>query len=107
MHWARSRKGQPMDAPPRTAGPGFIDWQGYRKVYRDGKTQLEHRYVMAKHLGRPLLKHEKVHHMNGDKLDNRIKNLELWSTSQPCGQRVIDKLKWARELIATYGWMKL
>jgi hypothetical protein len=44
----------------------------------------------------------KVHRKNGDKLDNRIKNLELWSTSQPSGQRVEDKLAWAREFVARY-----
>lgn len=38
---------------------------------------LEHRYVMAQHLGRDLLPTESVHHINGDTTDNHLDNLQL------------------------------
>jgi hypothetical protein len=69
----------------------------------DGRWVLEHRHVMETVLGRPLLPGENVHHINGDRTDNRPGNLELWLTSQPHGQRVADALAWAHEVIARYG----
>jgi hypothetical protein len=107
MHYARVRwSGETGEAAPRIGNTRSITSQGYVSVSdprRKGKRIKEHRLVMEQHLGRELLPHENVHHVNGVRDDNRLENLELWSKSQPSGQRVAEKVAWAREILALYG----
>lgn len=86
-------------------GDGYVFLSGYRgHPNADRRGNLgEHVKVMSEHLGRPLIKGENVHHKNGVRSDNRLENLELWTVSQPKGQRVADKVKYAREILALYG----
>lgn len=75
---------------------------GYVGVYYGGVWMMEHRAVMSDFLGRPLTARDNVHHRNGIRNDNRIENLELWTSSQPSGQRVSDLLEWADEIQDKY-----
>lgn len=90
------------DRPVGRKTGGHVNKQGYRVFNTKDRKGAEHRLVMAEYLGRPLVKGETVHHANGERLDNRIQNLELWTSSHPSGQRVVDKIQWAIELLDQY-----
>ena len=62
----------------------------------------EFKWRLVNGISRALEPDESVHHKNGDRMDNRIENLELWSRWQPCGQRVHDKVKYALEILERY-----
>jgi len=73
----RQRPDMTGDKNPNFKG-FYITSDGYKQVYL-GKRKYrgEHRLVVEASIGRPLLKKEIVHHINGDTLDNRIENLIL------------------------------
>jgi len=81
---------------PHWKGGRYIHRQGYICVWiaedspyypmathkrMGGGTIFEHRLVMAQSLGRCFTRQEHVHHINGDKQDNHLENLELISPS--------------------------
>lgn len=80
---------------PRS-GKGHPEWRGGRRIDADGyiciykpdhpfcrndKTVLEHRLVMEEILGRYLHPSEVVHHIDGDKQNNDIDNLQLYASN--------------------------
>lgn len=119
-HYRRRLRGDENWAAPIVAraadGEGHVNDDGYRVISVNGRPKLEHRHLVEELLGRPLLRTESVHHVNGDRLANKTSgplvpragklrsgNLELWSTAQPAGQEVPAKVAYAREILALYG----
>ena len=54
----------------------------YKQTKANGQKIDEHRLIMEKHIGRKLKRFEFVHHINGDRKDNRLKNLEIMTPKE-------------------------
>lgn len=73
---------------------GSISESGYKVIYVDKVKIFEHRHVVECHLGRKLTEDEIIHHINEDKLDNRIENLLVTSRLKHGNFHLLKK--WAR-----------
>lgn len=72
-----------MGAPVGTVSPAM---RGYMKEKTPKGWMFQHRAVMERAIGRPLRSDEQVHHINGDRADNRLENLQLRVGNHGSGQ---------------------
>jgi len=60
--------------PKHHLGEGVISRAGYHRLYRGGRYVMAHRWIWEQANG-PVPDGHAIHHVNGERLDNRIGNL--------------------------------
>ena len=70
---------------------GSLTLNGYIVRYRNKRKIYEHRLVVEKSLGRILEDQEHVHHINGDRTDNRIENLDIMTKVEHSREHSLDR----------------
>ncbi|PRR85991.1 HNH endonuclease signature motif containing protein [Clostridium luticellarii] len=83
---------------------GYWYENGYKVLYVEGnKCIKEHIKVMEEHMGRKLKKNEVVHHINGNKSDNRLQNLKLMTREEHSSYHRKLELKNGKKLFKRVG----
>lgn len=72
-YWKNYHYGTPAGKP--VMAQFRVDDKGYRRIERAGKRVREHVEIAEKAIGRKLAKGVQVHHVNGNRADNRNGNL--------------------------------
>ena len=67
-----------------------IQKNGYATISIGNKKVYYHRYLIEQYLGRKLKHNEQVHHINGNKLDNRIENLTIMNISNHLREHALN-----------------
>ncbi len=68
-----------------------LSTNGYVMLMVDRKEVYKHRHVMEEHLGRKLSSNEHVHHIDHDRTNNDISNLELLSCRDHHCKHTLDR----------------
>ena len=85
--------------PGHHLSEGTISRTGYHRIRRGGRYVMAHRWIWEQHHGRPIPDGHDIHHANGDRLDNRIENLQ-------CVSKVAHKRIHSGCELRSDGWWK-